>query len=94
MSAIDERTGRVKLYNSKQEREVVEQYAGLPLLLPAKICKTALGNGTYHGNARAAPAFVLWPRSRGRSLKNRYSGTGRCYVSRKHDCCSQTCSPS
>lgn len=28
MTSIDERTGRVKLYNSKQEREVVEQYAG------------------------------------------------------------------
>ncbi len=30
MSGIDERTGRVKLYNNKQEREVVEQYAGKP----------------------------------------------------------------
>jgi hypothetical protein len=28
MTSIDERTGLVKLYNSKQEREVVEQYAG------------------------------------------------------------------
>ena len=28
MTSINERTGVVKLYNSKQEREVVEQYAG------------------------------------------------------------------
>ena len=28
MSGIDARTGRVELYSSKQEREVVEQYAG------------------------------------------------------------------
>lgn len=31
MTSIDERTGRVKLCNSKQEREVVEQFAGVQL---------------------------------------------------------------